>query len=177
MWLPIFAAATGMACAILMDIITSRLGVSRTSAYGMSFMCGLVVAIATMFLDDLSSAVGGEEFGASVLALMLYGTWWFIFLNFVQSFDSSLRVRIMTILYDASGRLRRVELYRSYSDQLILELRLERLRKGGYVVERDGRLFVSSTTLKFLARFFRALKVALLGRRSEFDQSNSGQSK
>ena len=40
--------------------------------------------------------------------------------------------------------------------------RLDRLRSSGVILDRDGQLFVTSAGLRFLARFFRLLKVAIL---------------
>lgn len=169
MWLPLFAAGTGMAGAILADIVSSRAGASRTAAYGMSLVCGFAVTAAVFVLAGL--AFGGVDWlAAGLLTLLLFCAWWFIALNFIQSFDSSLRVRILALLHASGGRMPRVTLEQDYNDQHLLELRLQRLLKQGYVVERDGRLFVASGQLRFLARFFRALKVALLGYRSEFDR-------
>ena len=169
MWFPLVAAAVGVAGAILTDIVISRLGVSRTTAYGASLMGGLAATVMTLLLGARIAAISATGFGDITLALLLYGAWWFILLNFIQSFDSSLRVRLLAMLNDAGGRLPRAELFRHYNDQVLLELRLARLLKQGYVIERESRLFVASRQLKLLALFFRALKVALLRRRSEFD--------
>lgn len=176
MWLPILAAGAGMASAVIVDIVASRLGAGRMQAYGMSFLCGLLLTLLALFLAGLSWSAASEPLATGALALLLYGSWWFIFLNFVQSFDSSLRVRILALLHDVGGRLPRIELYKRYNDQLLLELRMERLLKGGFVVERDGRLFVASARLRSLATLSRALKIVLTGRRSEFNHAGGGKS-
>jgi hypothetical protein len=172
MCFPLAAAAVGVAGAILTDIVISRLGAGRTTAYGASLLGGLAAMIPGLLLGARVPAIGAMENGDIALALLLFGAWWFIALNFIQSFDSSLRVRLLTMVNDAGGRLSCTELYRHYNDQVLLEMRLARLMKGGYVIEREGRLFVASTKLKQLALFFRVLKVVLLRRRSEFDLPN-----
>jgi hypothetical protein len=169
MWLPLFAAGTGMAGAILADILTSRSGASRTAAYGMSLLCGFAVTLAAFLLGGLAMT-DADWTGAGLLTLLFFCSWWFIALNFIQSFDSSLRVRILALLHAAGGRMSRATLEQSYNDQLLLELRLQRLLAHGYVVERNGNLFVASSQLRFFTRFFRALKAVLLGYRSEFDR-------
>jgi hypothetical protein len=170
MWFPLVAAVAGVAGAILTDIVISRLGMSRTAAYGASLLGGLVATILALLLGARIAALSTTGFGDIALALLLYGAWWFILLNFIQAFDSSLRVQLLAMVNDAGGRLPRGELFRHYNDQVLLELRLARLLKQGYVIERESRLFVASKPLKLLALFFRALKIALLRRRSEFDR-------
>jgi len=162
------AAVAGSAGTILTDIIASRLGASRVKAYAASLLCGLVVTILVLVVA-VKTAVA-VDFSDVILAFLLFCAWWFILLNFIQSFDSSLRIRLLKIVTDSGGRLSRAELFQHYNDQVLLELRLARLLAQGYVIERGGRLFVVSKQLRLVGHFFRALKLALLGRRSEFDR-------
>lgn len=166
MWFPVVAALVGTATAILADILASRLGARRTSAYATSLVLGFVATLIALLF--VAFTIDDWDFSGLLITVLLYGAWWFAALNFIQSFDSSLRVRLLILIDQAGGRLSRAELYRQYNDQVLLNLRLARLTQQGYVIEREGRLFVSSSQLRFVAQFFRALKIALIGRRSEF---------
>jgi hypothetical protein len=164
---PIGVALTALGIAVVVDVLVSRMGAARPAAYGASLLSGVVVAVVDLCVAALH---GREETAGAVVALLLYASWWFVYLNFAQAFDSSLRIRLLLLIRENGGRLSRAELARQFSDERMIQVRLERLLQGGYLLERDGRLFVVSARLRLLARFFRFLKFAMLGRRSEFEQ-------
>ncbi|HTV28824.1 MAG TPA: hypothetical protein VMF32_13645 [Xanthobacteraceae bacterium] len=167
-WFPPIAAIIGMAAAILVDVGLARLGVNRLVAYAASFMFGVIASVLVLVDAVAWRGAAIDRFDVAS-TLILYGAWWYIFfLHFVQAFDSSLRVRLLVMLYEAGGRLPRAEVRRRLNDRRLLEVRLDRLVKDGYVVERGGHFFVVSTQIKALALFFRLLKVVLIGQRSEF---------
>ena len=171
--MPIVAALAGMVAAVLADVAAARLGLRRTTAYGLSHVGGLGVTLAASLLGGFAPS-DLEQAAQVVLALLLFVTWWFIFfLNFVQAFQSSLRVRILNLIHESGGRMPKSLLEQHYNDRSLLELRLQRLLAQGFVIERDGRLYVVSGLLRLVAAFFRTLKVVLLGRRSEFDSVDS----
>lgn len=158
------AAAIGMFVALAADVVVSRAGAARLTAYGTSLFAGLfAMLLATVLLP------GGARFDTIGIAILSYGAWWFAFLNLVQALESSLRVRLLREVRTAGGRLRRSALEQRYNDAIVLGLRLDRLRKSGAVVESGGRLHVASAGLKTIAAFFRFLRLALMGRNSEFE--------
>jgi hypothetical protein len=99
---------------------------------------------------------------------LLFCAWWFVFLNFFQSSQSSLRVNILRHIAVNGGRLDRSQLFVKYNDAALIRLRVERLLEGGGIVERNGRYFVVSRGLRAMARFFWLLKMLIMGRPSEF---------
>jgi hypothetical protein len=158
------AAAIGMLVALAADIVASRAGAARLTAYGASLFAGLFAVLpATVLLP------GGVRFDTIGIAVLSYGAWWFAFLNLAQALESSLRVRLLNEVRAAGGRMRRSALEQRYNDAILLSLRLDRLLKSGAVVESDGRLHVRSASLKTIAAFFRFLRLALMGRVSEFE--------
>ena len=159
------AAIGGMAVAIAVHLLASRAHASLVKAYGASLLAGLAAGLLVVFL----LAPGAPLPGKALAAFLLFGSWWFVFMNFIQTSVSSLRVRILRELMSAGGACSRMALLERYSDRHLMDLRLDRLLQAGAVVERDGRLFVVSPALRATARFFRALKVIVLGRRSEFE--------
>jgi hypothetical protein len=160
-----------MAGAILADIGLGRLGKNRLITYAASFISGALVSILLLLYAAAFGGAATDRYDVAV-ALILYGAWWYVFfLHFVQAFDSSLRVRLLVMLHEAGGRLPRAEVLRRLNDRRLLEVRLNRLLKNGYVVERGGQFFVVSAPIKVVALFFRILKIILMGRRSEFSRS------
>lgn len=158
-------AAFALLAAVLVHIAALRLGLSAPAAYGTSLLSGaLTLTASLLFLVPLSDP------GSATGAWLLYAAWWFIFLNLVQSFQSSLRVNVLRQLLRDGGSLDHAAFYARYNDRSLIELRLERLTRGGTVVTRDGRFFVVSTPARMIANLFRRLKLIVLGRRSEFDR-------
>jgi hypothetical protein len=155
------AAAFGLVLALCGDVAGSRAGLARVSAYGLSLLTGFAGVVAWLLLAKAS-------LGTALTALFAYAAWWFAFLNLVQALESSLRARLLGEVRAAGGRMARATLEARYNDNGLLRLRLSRMQARGAVVERDGRLFVASSGLKAIAGLFRFLKLALLGRTSEF---------
>jgi len=161
----LFAAGIGIVFALVFDVLSSRAGLSRLAAYGVSLAGGAILSIvAVVVLGETTPA-------AFAIAVLAYGAWWFIALNFIQALESSLRVRLVREVMALGGRIPIARLQARYNDHTLLGLRLDRLRNAGAVVEREGRLFVVSPGLRAVAGFFRLLKKICVGRLSEFESS------
>ncbi|MBS0546253.1 MAG: hypothetical protein JSR24_00810 [Proteobacteria bacterium] len=158
----LFVAGFGMVLALAGDVAASRLGAGRVASYRASLFAGLCATALLLWM------LPGIEWPTVAIALLTYATWWFIFLNLVQSLESSLRVKILGAIQAAGGHVSRPALATLYNDRKLLGLRLDRLRHGGAVVERGGRLHVVSPGLKTIAGLFRFLKMLLIGKTSEF---------
>lgn len=159
----LIAAAAALLLAIAGHAAALRAGARHVSAYGISLALGLCAVPGAVLL------LPGEDFAGSVAtAALLFCAWWFLFLNFFQSSESSLRVNILRHMASHGGRLDREQLFLKYNDATLIRLRVERMVQGGGIVERDGRYFVASGGLRALARFFRLLKMLIMGRPSEF---------
>ena len=159
-------STSGMIAALIGHIFVSRAGAGRIQAYGLSLLAGTVV---TVLLCVLAANREVIDVGIAAIALLLFCSWWFVFfLNFVQAMESSIRVNLLREMGANGGSMSRAQLEIRYNDARLVQLRLERLIAGGAVVERDGRLKVTSPSSLRLARIFRLLKMMLLGKQSEF---------
>lgn len=166
MW-AIGAALIALAIAMLAHFIATRLHAKRVTGYGLSLLAGIVTG------GFLTAVLAWAGEGNLLAPGLLFMSWWFIFLNFVQTSQSSLRVSVLRELMRQGGTISRAALQERYNNRALVMLRLNRLLSGGAVVERNGGYFVVSGPLRFLARFFRVLKIAILGRPSEFQQRPS----
>lgn len=161
----LLVAALGVFVALAADVAASRLGATRIVAYSCSFVSGLGIVLVTLIVMPLE-----RPWVIAAVAILAYVAWWFAFLNLVQALESSLRVKLLSEVRSAGGRVRLSFFEDRYSDASLLTLRLDRLRAHGSIVEQNGRLYVMSPGLKFLAHFFRGLKRMLIGRASEFEE-------
>jgi hypothetical protein len=160
---PLFAASGALLLAVIAHAVTLRVGARHVSAYGLSLAVGLCAVLAGGLLLP-----GDDIIGSAVTALLLFCAWWFVFLNFFQGSQSSLRANILRHIAANGGRLDHGQLFAVYNDTALIGLRVERLTQGGGIVERDGRYFVASKGLRAMERFLRLLKMLIMGRASEF---------
>jgi hypothetical protein len=159
-------ALIGMAASVIGHVIASRAGVGVLQAYARSLLTGFAAvfaALARVYIDR-----SGADGWLAAVAILLFASWWFIFLNLVQAMESSIRVQLIREMLAGGRSISRAQLAQSYNDGRLVRLRLDRLLEAGSVVERHGHLFVASATTYRLARFFRFLKLMLIGRPSEF---------
>ena len=161
----LLAAAIGMAIAVLADLGSARLSLSRATCYIVSLIFGILATLIAVVLMSPS-----DRIAALAIAVLAYGSWWYAFINLVQSLESSLRVRLLGEIRAAGGSMSVGTLQSIYNDSFLLRLRLERLITSGAVIERDGRLFVNSRGLVVIACTFNFMKMILLGRLSEFER-------
>jgi hypothetical protein len=109
----------------------------------------------------------------SISSQLIFMCGWFVFLNFIQSAESSLRVQILRYIISSPDPISKPVLAEKYSDSKIIGLRLERLIRGKAVVFKDGCYHIESLPLLGLARSFRLLKNIIVGAPSEFKKKNT----
>jgi hypothetical protein len=109
---------------------------------------------AVPFIDTL--ALGG----LNTVAFLAFA---FGYFNFVNLTVASLRIRILEELADAGGRLPRAALLGRYGTASVADLRLERLVRGGHLVERNGRLHTGRLQFLLVARIFDGLRRLIFG--------------
>jgi hypothetical protein len=160
-------AGIAMAVAVVVHAVSVRREVRHVRALGLSLVGGACAAVAGAFVAFVENGAYDPWNGA--LTLLLYLSWGFIFLNFVQSAQSSLRVQILRQVLDAGGRMSREDLLAGYDTATVVSLRIERMVEGRALCRENGRVVVSSRPLLLLARLFRVLKLVVVGRATEFD--------
>ncbi|SME98993.1 hypothetical protein SAMN06265365_114131 [Tistlia consotensis] len=164
-WLGLARVALALAASLAGHVASQRLTRGHVLPYKVSLLAGLA---ALALVEVLTFSPAGLWLLLGDLLLFCCG--WFVFLNFVQAGQSSLRVRILLELQAAGAAgLPHDDLLARYSDRHLTHLRLERMVAGGAVLRRDGRLWLASPSLARLLGLMRALKRLYLGRLSEFD--------
>ena len=102
---------------------------------------------------------------ALVLDVLTYLALAFGYFNFVNVTVPSLRIRLLEEMRDAGGTLPARALMTAYDSRQLVAIRLERLVRGGHLVENDGRLHVGRLPFLITARIFDGLHGFIFGRR------------
>jgi hypothetical protein len=134
-------------------IVTARVvrGRNPYPALAIGALAGLVATVATTlaacwsavmpFIDTL--ALGG----LNAVAFLAFAFGYFNFVN----------------LTDAGGGLPRATLLDRYGTSSVADLRLDRLVRGGHLVERNGRLYTGRLQFLLVARIFDGLRRLIFG--------------
>jgi hypothetical protein len=160
------APVIGLATYCVSHVITARIirGRNPYPALAVGAVVGLAVTIGitltacardTVPIVDTLALVGLNTVASLAFA--------FGYFNFVNLTVASLRIRILEELADAGGRLSRTALLDRYGTASVAELRLERLVRGGHLVERNGRLYTGRLQFLVVARIFDGLRRLIFG--------------
>lgn len=133
----------------------------------------LFVVIIGLFFSDRNSVNYWDSGLVLVGALTIYLAAAFSFLIVVTAGESSIRIRMLREFATFPQGLTLNQLLERYNDIVILELRLERLQSHGKIKLVDGRYFLQSRSLHFIALLFKGLKLLLLKQSSEFESVRS----
>ncbi len=144
-------------------------------SYMRSVFFGFALGMTVLWLGTVGIYAAGLRSGFETLFFIvgdmgIYIGLGYVFFNFINIGESSIRVRILRELKTAGGQMPEATLLARYNDYEILNLRLGRLRSNGSVAIHDGRLTVTSQVLLVLAAIMRTMKQLLLNRRSEFER-------
>lgn len=119
------------------------------------FLVGLVVTfVVTARSMTLVHTSWLDFVGYASLNVLTYLALAFGYFNFVNLTVASLRIRLLEELLDAGGHLSAVELQNAYNADAVANLRLDRLVRGGHLIERRGRLLIGRKPFMIVARIF-----------------------
>jgi hypothetical protein len=93
----------------------------------------------------------------------------YCYYSFVQLGQTSIRIRLYAEISSQPQGLLTEEVYREYSDQTLVQVRLQRLIESGDVIFRDGSYSVGRSRFVFVGNLLFKAKSFLLGKHSEFD--------
>jgi hypothetical protein len=162
----------GMIAAVIAHLLACHARIPHRKALAISLAIGAIITateIVGVLAEDLAPT--WMTLDVVVVPTLFFCAWWFVFLNFVQSLESSLRIRVLLELTFAGGSMDEEALRKIYNDEALMRLRLTRLTDAKAIVLRDGRLFAQSAALVAMGRLARWLKKLILGRESEFSES------
>jgi hypothetical protein len=172
----LLACAAAMTVNLVVHLLTYRTTERYVHSAILGFAAGLIVLAIGEVLRFTAYPVGLLE-GLVTLAgdLAIYGCAAFLFFNFINAGESSIRIRILRELRAMDRPLTVTALLKAYNDFVILDTRLGRMISNHQIEYTDGRYRLVAHTLLRPAKLFRFLKWLLLRRTSEFDEGRSGE--
>lgn len=161
------------ASALAVDLVVHLLAYRITRGYRLSILAGFAAGFLFLGTNEafrLAALPGrwGENLTLLAGDSIIYICAAFLFFNFINAGETSIRVRILRELRGEQGTLSEEELLARYNDQIILRTRLERLLSGSQIEFVDGRYRLLTPTLTRLEWGFSLLKRLLLRQTSEF---------
>jgi len=129
--------------------------------------CGLAATIAISLAALLWMHCGAADgLALAGLNLATYLALSFGYFNFVNLNIASLRIRMLQELAESGGRMPAERLAALYNTEAIIALRIDRLTRGGHLVQRQGRYYSGKRRFLIVARIFDLLRCAILGNAS-----------
>ena len=134
------------------------------------FFLGLLTGWIVQLFCTSSALIGGDVAWWDRCGLGLVNQFTYLaladgYIHFVNIMICSLRLRVLHELLTTEEGLSVSGILARYNARELVEARLERLRGSGRLAYAEGRYYTRFTTLLTLARFYRLLKLVLLGRR------------
>lgn len=140
-------------CGLLTSIVLGCLG---------GFLCLSVLEVHVYF------ASADHSLPATLTNVVIYFALCYCYFHFVNLGETARRIRMLRELYDSYEGLTIGEILERYNAKEIVDKRLQRLVSNRQVIYRDGRYTIGNPLMLFIARAIVIVKMALLGRRSEF---------
>lgn len=135
----------------------------------LGFICGLstVIILECYVLSGIpkSSLDFISIFFTNVIAYSALG---YCYFNFLNLGETARRIRIVRELHE-SGGLSMEDILKKYNVTEIVHRRINRLINNGQIIERDGKYYIGSPVMLTIARVIAAMKLILLGKKSEFE--------
>lgn len=166
---PVVVAAPvmGLAAYCVSQILMARAAPGRSPYHSLKlgFACGLLFVGAVGGWAVTRMEIGMEDrLGYLVLDILTYLALAFGYFNFVNLTVASLRIRLLEEIRESGGALPAEGLMRAYNSHEVVAVRLERLVRGGHLVEKDGRLHSGRLPFLIVARIFDGLHWFIIGR-------------
>lgn len=167
----------GLTVCMIAHIVVARAfrNLARVAGIVLSLTAGLCVILTGVLMFSLGAAAdtaAGELVATASLWLTAYLALGYAYVfGIFNLMDSARRVRLLSDLCEAGQRgLSLEEILRVYNAEVIVDLRLNRMLRGGQIAERDGRYFIDHPLMIWIAKMFVFLKLAFFGAPSEFGE-------
>jgi hypothetical protein len=159
------APVFGLISYTLSHLVACRIIRNRGNYFPLVVGCGFgitataAVSIAALLQMQVGLADGLALTGTNLVAYLAFA---FGYFNFVNLNIASLRIRMIQELAESGGELPAKRLAGLYNTETVIAVRIDRLARGGHLVERGGRYYSGKWQFLFVARTFDLLRWAIL---------------
>jgi len=159
---PLFGLAAYAAVHLIAARIIRGRGPYPALAIG-AVACFVTTVASTLVGCDLAASTQADVCALVVMNAIASLGFAFCYFNFVNLMIASLRLRMLEEIADAGGSIPRQSLLDRYGTTSVVTLRLERLVRGGHLIERNGRLHTGRLQFLVVARIFEMLRWLICG--------------
>ncbi len=160
------APALGLALYCVSHVVVSRLAPQRGCYYPLfvGFGIGLIGTLATNAGVLLYMQAGlADALALSMMNLAAYLAFAFGYFNFINLNVASLRIRMLQELMESGGTMPAAAFAACYKTEDVIDLRIDRLVRGGHLIEEQGRFYSGKKRFLVVGRIFDFLRFAILG--------------
>ena len=171
-YLQVLIPVLGLMINVIVQVICSRfiqrLGLLKTVFLG--FFVGMLSVLIIEFCIFFATSVHFTDFFMMFAAnFITYASLGYCYFHFINLGETARRIRILREIYDSKDGLSMEEILQRYNSKEIVDKRLSRLINNGQVLYKNERYYISSPIMLMITTVIVAMKLLLLGRRSEFD--------
>ncbi|MBI5042547.1 MAG: hypothetical protein HZC10_01655 [Nitrospirae bacterium] len=172
-YLQVLNPVLGLMINVIVQVICSRfiqrLGLLKTVFLGF-FVGMLSVLMIELYIFFATSAHFTDFFMMFAANFIAYASLGYCYFHFINLGETARRIRILGEIYDSKDGLSLEEILQRYNAKEIVEKRISRLLNNGQVILKNGRYYIGNPIMLMINRIIVAMKLMLLGKRSEFDQ-------
>lgn len=172
-YLQVFNSVFGLMINVLAQVFCFRFirGIGLLKSVFLGFFAGfLSVLIIELYLFFAISTSFMDFFMFLIVNSIFYASLGYCYFHFINLGETARRIRILGEIYDSKDGLSLKEILQRYNAKEIVEKRISRLLNNGQVILKNGRYYIGNPIMLMINRVIVAMKLMLLGKRSEFDQ-------
>ncbi len=146
-----------------------RLTLLKSVAVG--FLSGFMSVIMFEYYVVFSLPTSPQDILSGFITnLLIYTALGYCYFHFINLGETARRIRLLRELYDAPEGFSLEEILERYNAKHIGDMRIRRLIHNNQIIEQDGRYYIGSPVMLFIAKSITILKFIILGKMSEFDE-------
>lgn len=171
-YLQVLNPVLGLMINVIIQVICSRfiqrLGLLKTVFLG--FFVGMISVLMIEFCIFFATSAHFTDFIIIFAAnFITYASLGYCYFHFINLGETARRIRILREIYDSKDGLSMEEILQRYNSKEIIDKRISRLVNNRQVIYKNGRYYIGSPIMLMITKIIVAMKLLLLGRRSEFD--------
>lgn len=171
-YLQVLNPVLGLMLNVIIQVICfrfiQRLGLLKTVFFG--FFAGMLsVLMIDLYIFFAASGRFTDFFMIFAANFITYASLGYCYFHFINLGETARRIRILREIYDSKDGLSMEEILQRYNSKEIVDKRISRLVNNRQVIYKNGRYYIGSPIMLMITKIIVAMKLLLLGRRSEFD--------